>query len=135
MTSDLQSQILDQGCFAGPAGTSNQIQDFTGLPPATMETGSMGELPNQEVQNQQPCKYDLLSSVPRESESQGCNTHNSLQGFLVDLEQNPPKVLCCHPLVTGGTTCYEGAATSQQILKKKRADFHSLHDCLSLVNI
>lgn len=105
MTSDLQTQILDQGCFVGPTGTSNQIQDFTGLPLATMETSSMGEVPNQGDQNQQPYKYDLLSSVPRESESQGCNTHNSLQGFLVELEQNPPKVLCCHPLVTGGPPC------------------------------
>lgn len=83
MTSDLQTQILDRGCFVGPTGTSNQIQDFTGLPPATMETGSMEEVPNQGDQNQQPCKYDLLSSVPRESESQGCKPHNSLQGFLV----------------------------------------------------
>lgn len=80
MTSDLQAraQIVDQGGFVHPAGPSNELQDFNGPPPpaasapsglATMEASSMGDIQNQgDPQNQQPCKYDLLSSVPREYE-------------------------------------------------------------------
>ncbi|XP_075900548.1 interferon regulatory factor 5 isoform X1 [Nelusetta ayraudi] len=59
VTSDLQAQILDGSRFLGPAGVSDQLADFGAPPPVTMETSSMGC-----VQNQQPCKYDLLSSVP-----------------------------------------------------------------------
>lgn len=61
MTSDLQAPILDGSCFIGPAGVSDQLADFGVPPPVTMETSSMGG-----IQNQQPCKYDLLNSVPRE---------------------------------------------------------------------
>ena len=61
MTSDLpqqdfqpQGQMVDQGSF---------VQDLNSLPPPTalapMEAGTIG------VQNQS-CKYDLLSSIPRE---------------------------------------------------------------------
>ena len=59
-----------------PAGLSNGLQDLNPLPPsaasatlepAPMEASSMGGTQNQtDGQNNQPCKYDLLSSVPRE---------------------------------------------------------------------
>ncbi|XP_054481073.1 interferon regulatory factor 5 [Anoplopoma fimbria] len=64
MTSDLRAQ----GSFVHPAGLSNGLQDRDSLPPPAvstppgatlMEASSMGD-----VQNHQPCKYDLLSSVP-----------------------------------------------------------------------
>ncbi|XP_030295089.1 interferon regulatory factor 5 [Sparus aurata] len=57
-----------------PAGLSNGLQDLNPLPPsaasatpepAPMEASSMGGAQNQtDGQNNQPCKYDLLSSVP-----------------------------------------------------------------------
>ncbi|XP_075967326.1 interferon regulatory factor 5 [Anarhichas minor] len=71
MTSDLRAQgpMVVQGSFVHAAGLSNGLQDLNSLPPppaasappepAPMEASSMGD-----VQNQQPCKYDLLSSVP-----------------------------------------------------------------------
>lgn len=59
-----------------PAGLSNRLQDLNPLPPsaasatpeaAPMEASGMGGAQNQtDGQNHQPCKYDLLSSVPRE---------------------------------------------------------------------
>ncbi|XP_034382363.1 interferon regulatory factor 5 isoform X1 [Cyclopterus lumpus] len=64
MTSDLRVQRS----FVHPARLSNGLQDLNSLPPpaastppgpALMEASSMGD-----VQNHQPCKYDLLSSVP-----------------------------------------------------------------------
>ncbi|KAM3587763.1 uncharacterized protein V6R79_013692 [Siganus canaliculatus] len=72
VTSELQAQVLDQGNFVHPPGPSDSLQDFIPLPPAAavpsgpglMETTSMGGIQNQDPQNQQPCKYDLLSSVP-----------------------------------------------------------------------
>ncbi|XP_068163163.1 interferon regulatory factor 5 isoform X2 [Antennarius striatus] len=71
MTSDLpgQGRMVDQGSFCHSAG-----QDFGSLPAAAasapptlvpMETNNMGVVQNQgDPQNHQPCKYDLLSSVP-----------------------------------------------------------------------
>lgn len=78
MTSDLQARggIVDSRSFIHPAGLSNGLQDLNSMPPPTasappgpapMETSSMGGVQNQgDPQNHQPCKYDLLSSVPRE---------------------------------------------------------------------
>lgn len=78
MTSDLQTQgqMVDQGSFVHPAGLSNRLQDLNSLttpaasaPPgaALMDASSMGCVQTQgDPQNHQPCKYDLLSSVPRE---------------------------------------------------------------------
>lgn len=77
MTPDLQARgpMVDQS-FVRPVGLSNGLQDLNPLPPpaasappgpAPMEASSMGGVQNQEdPQNHQPCKYDLLSSVPRE---------------------------------------------------------------------
>ncbi|XP_068590177.1 interferon regulatory factor 5 [Cebidichthys violaceus] len=71
MTADLRAQgpMVVQGSFVHAAGLSNGLQDLNSLPPpsaastppepAPMEASSMGD-----AQNQQPCKYDLLSSVP-----------------------------------------------------------------------
>ncbi|XP_039978736.1 interferon regulatory factor 5 [Xiphias gladius] len=76
MTSDLQvrGQMVDQGNFIHPAGLPNGIQDLNSLPhsaasapagPDLMEASSMGGIENPgDPQNHQPCKYDLLSSVP-----------------------------------------------------------------------
>ncbi|XP_045895084.1 interferon regulatory factor 5 isoform X1 [Micropterus dolomieu] len=76
MPSDLlaRGQMVDQGSFVHPGGLSNGPQDLDSLPPpaasappvsALMETGGMGDVENQgDPQNHQPCKYDLLSSVP-----------------------------------------------------------------------
>lgn len=76
MTSDLQAQsgMVDQGSFVHPVGHPNGLQDLSSLPPsaasgppqpASMEASSMGDVQNQgDPQNHQPCKYDLLSSVP-----------------------------------------------------------------------
>ncbi|GAA6235705.1 interferon regulatory factor 5 isoform X2 [Lates japonicus] len=71
MTSDLQTrgQMVDQGSFV-----PNGLQELNSLPPSAasappgpdvMEANSMGGIENQgDPQNHQPCKYDLLSSVP-----------------------------------------------------------------------
>ncbi|XP_071358102.1 interferon regulatory factor 5 [Trachinotus anak] len=76
MISDLQAggQMVDQGSFVHPAGLSNGLQDLNSLPPSAssarpepdlMEASSMGGIETQgDPQNHQPCKYDLLSSVP-----------------------------------------------------------------------
>lgn len=76
MTSDLraQDQMVGQGSFVQLAGLSNGLQDLNSLPPtaasaphepAQMEASSMGDIQNQgDAQNHQPCKYDLLSSIP-----------------------------------------------------------------------
>lgn len=58
VTSDLQAQILHGSRFIA---SSDQLADFGALPPVNMEASNMGAVPNQ-----QPCKYDLLSNVPRE---------------------------------------------------------------------
>ncbi|XP_013887625.1 interferon regulatory factor 5 [Austrofundulus limnaeus] len=72
MTPDLQTrgQMVDQEVF-GPPG---RLQDLNSLPstagsaqpvPESMETSNMGIIQNQaDPQNHQPCKYDLLNSVP-----------------------------------------------------------------------
>ncbi|AWO98364.1 Interferon regulatory factor 5 [Scophthalmus maximus] len=75
VTSDLQAQgqMVDQGNFVHTAGLPNRLQDLNSLPsvasvppePDLMEASSMGGIQNQgDPQNHQPCKYDLLSSVP-----------------------------------------------------------------------
>lgn len=61
VTADLQAQILDGSGLIGPTRISDQLADFGAPPPVSMEASSMGGVPNQ-----QPCKYDLLSNVPRE---------------------------------------------------------------------
>lgn len=61
VTADLQAQVLHGSCLIGPAGISDQLADFGAPPAVNMEASSMGGVPNQ-----QPCKYDLLSNVPRE---------------------------------------------------------------------
>ena len=76
MTSDLQSQVAGQGTFIHHAGLPNGLQDLNSLPPVApsappgpdlMEASSMGGIENPgDPQNHQPCKYDLLSSIPRE---------------------------------------------------------------------
>lgn len=69
MTSDLQARgpMVDQGGFHHPAGLHNGLQASAPAGPDLMETSSMGEFQNQgDPQNHQPCKYDLLSSVPCE---------------------------------------------------------------------
>lgn len=80
MTSAAQTpaQVVDQGSFIHSAGATNGLRDFNDLLPpadsdpsglAIMEASSMGGMQNQgDLQNQQSCKYDLLSSVPRECE-------------------------------------------------------------------
>ncbi|XP_026218542.1 interferon regulatory factor 5 [Anabas testudineus] len=73
VTSDLQAQhqMVDRGSFAHPAGRTNGLQALNNLSasaasatPASdlMETSSIGDQGG--PQNDQPCKYDLLSSVP-----------------------------------------------------------------------
>lgn len=78
VTSDLQNQhqMVDQGTFIHPAGLNNGLQTLNSLSasaasatpgPDLMETSSMSDMHNQgDPQNHQPCKYDLLSSVPCE---------------------------------------------------------------------
>ncbi|XP_068611680.1 interferon regulatory factor 5 [Brachionichthys hirsutus] len=69
MTSDLQAP--GPASFGHSAGPSSGIQDFSSLPapaaPPTldqMETSNMGGVQDQGDPQNQPCKYDLLSSVP-----------------------------------------------------------------------
>uniref|UniRef100_A0A3B5ABS2 Interferon regulatory factor 5 n=1 Tax=Stegastes partitus TaxID=144197 RepID=A0A3B5ABS2_9TELE len=76
MTSDLQpqGQMVDQDSFAHPGGLCDGLQDMNSLPPGAasahpglgpMEINNMGAVQDQgDPQNHQPCKYDLLSSVP-----------------------------------------------------------------------
>ncbi|XP_040885717.1 interferon regulatory factor 5 [Toxotes jaculatrix] len=75
VTSDLQAQghVVDQGSFVPSVGLPNGLQDLNSLPPSAsappgpdlMEGGGMRGIENQgDTQNHQPCKYDLLSSVP-----------------------------------------------------------------------
>ncbi|XP_076578921.1 interferon regulatory factor 5 isoform X2 [Chaetodon auriga] len=76
MTSHLQTAgaMVEQGSFTSPAGLSNGLQDLNSLtapaasaaPGATpMDASSLVCVQNQgDPQNHQPCKYDLLSSVP-----------------------------------------------------------------------
>ncbi|XP_017295980.1 interferon regulatory factor 5 isoform X2 [Kryptolebias marmoratus] len=76
MTSNLQAQgqMVDQGGFGPPRGLPNRLQDLNSLPstagsvqpvPESMEASNTGVIQNQaDPQNHQPCKYDLLSSVP-----------------------------------------------------------------------
>ncbi|KAF3705401.1 Interferon regulatory factor 5 [Channa argus] len=76
MNSDLQTrgQMVDQGGFVHSAELPNRLQALSTLPPSAasvssgidmMMTSSMGNIQDQgDHQNQQSCKYDLLSSVP-----------------------------------------------------------------------
>uniref|UniRef100_A0A3P8UBN2 Interferon regulatory factor 5 n=1 Tax=Amphiprion percula TaxID=161767 RepID=A0A3P8UBN2_AMPPE len=76
MTSDLQpqGQMVDQDSFAHPGGLRDGLPDLNSLSSAgasahpgldQMEARSMEAVQNQgDPQNHQPCKYDLLSSVP-----------------------------------------------------------------------
>uniref|UniRef100_UPI0037E9A7AA interferon regulatory factor 5 isoform X3 n=1 Tax=Semicossyphus pulcher TaxID=241346 RepID=UPI0037E9A7AA len=76
ITPDLQAQgqRVDQGSFVLPTGLPSGLQDLNSMPPpaasdppgpASMETSSIGGVQNQgDPQNNQPCKYDLLNSVP-----------------------------------------------------------------------
>ncbi|XP_038134341.1 interferon regulatory factor 5 isoform X1 [Cyprinodon tularosa] len=74
MTSDLQPRgtMVDPGSFGPPGGLPNGLQDLnslsaavSGIQPESMEASNMGSIQTQpDPQNHQPCKYDLLSSVP-----------------------------------------------------------------------
>uniref|UniRef100_A0A3B3CMN8 Interferon regulatory factor 5 n=1 Tax=Oryzias melastigma TaxID=30732 RepID=A0A3B3CMN8_ORYME len=72
MTSDLQlqAQMVEQRSFVQPGGLPNGLQDMNPLTstqpePGQMEASPMEAVQNQrDSQNQQTCKYDLLSSVP-----------------------------------------------------------------------
>nr|XP_020469151.1 interferon regulatory factor 5 [Monopterus albus] len=66
-------RVLDQGSFIHPAGLANGLQALHLLPPSAVSAppgpdlmeSSTGGIQNQEdPQVHQPCKYDLLSSVP-----------------------------------------------------------------------
>ncbi|XP_041637209.1 interferon regulatory factor 5 [Cheilinus undulatus] len=59
MASDLQ---VAQGPFIHPSGLCSGLQDTLAPPAISMETSNIQNQP--EPQNQQPAKYDLLSSVP-----------------------------------------------------------------------
>lgn len=68
LTSDLQPRgsMADLRSF-DLAGLQN-LNPLSSTQPESMEASSMESVQNQsDHQNQQPCKYDLLSSVPRES--------------------------------------------------------------------
>lgn len=79
VTSDLHArgQMVDQGSVGPPVGLSDRFQGLNSLHsiaastqqvPESMEASNMGVIPNQtEPQAHQPCKYDLLSSVPCKS--------------------------------------------------------------------
>lgn len=66
---DSQSQLLDQQSFVNPG----RLLDLNSPPvqavsvptgPAPMEASNMSEVQNQGDAQNQPCKYDLLSSIP-----------------------------------------------------------------------
>uniref|UniRef100_A0A3Q3WFJ5 IRF tryptophan pentad repeat domain-containing protein n=1 Tax=Mola mola TaxID=94237 RepID=A0A3Q3WFJ5_MOLML len=72
--SDLQTQarLVDEGSFVHPAGPSNGLQNFNVLPSSAinaptgldpMEASTMGGHPEPGGPSE-PCKYDLLSSIP-----------------------------------------------------------------------
>ncbi|PWA23279.1 hypothetical protein CCH79_00020302 [Gambusia affinis] len=65
LTSDLQPRgsMVDPGSY-DPAGLQN-LKPLSSTQPESMEASSMESVQDQSAhQNQQPCKYDLLSSVP-----------------------------------------------------------------------
>ncbi|XP_026182341.1 interferon regulatory factor 5 [Mastacembelus armatus] len=70
LTSDLHAQnhMVDQGNFAHPAGLHDGPQALNSLPPSAASAPPgpilMEASSTRDIQNQQPCKYDLLSSVP-----------------------------------------------------------------------
>lgn len=72
IASDLQLQVEQRG-FVQHTGLPNGLNDLNSLPatqaePGLMEASTMEAVQNQTgSQNQQTFKYDLLSSVPRES--------------------------------------------------------------------
>lgn len=86
VTSDLQSQMETDSSFVPSIEPPNGLQDFSVLPapassalPDPLELSTMGDIQNLVTpQNQPTCKYDLLSSIPRESGSRLCSP-----GFLV----------------------------------------------------
>lgn len=73
VTSDLQAQMETDSSFV-PSTEPTGLQDFGVLPapaspalPDPLELSTMGDIQNLvHPQNQQTCKYDLLSSIPRE---------------------------------------------------------------------
>lgn len=77
VTSDLPSQMETDSSYVPSIEPPNGLQDFSVLPapassalPDPLELGTMGNIQNLvHPQNQQTCKYDLLSSIPRESGS------------------------------------------------------------------
>ncbi|XP_056878444.1 interferon regulatory factor 5 isoform X1 [Takifugu flavidus] len=72
VTSDLPSQMETDSSFVPSIEPPNGLQDFSVLPapassalPDPLELGTMGDIQNLvHPQNQQTCKYDLLSSIP-----------------------------------------------------------------------
>lgn len=74
VTSNLQSQMETDSSFVPSIEPPNGLQDFSVLPapassalPDPLEFSTMGDIQNLvNPQNQQTCKYDLLSSIPRE---------------------------------------------------------------------
>ncbi|XP_072233514.1 interferon regulatory factor 5 [Leuresthes tenuis] len=72
--SQAQTPMVDQGGFVQSVRLPNRLQDLNPLPSTTatthqvpdpMEASNMGAVQDQEdAENQQACKYDLLSSVP-----------------------------------------------------------------------
>lgn len=73
-TPDLQSQMETDSSFVPPTEPPDGLQDFRVLPapassalPDPLEFSTAGDIQNPvHPQNQQTCKYDLLSSIPRE---------------------------------------------------------------------
>ncbi|MEQ2204089.1 hypothetical protein XENOCAPTIV_007696, partial [Xenoophorus captivus] len=80
MSSNLQPQgpVVDPGSFGPPGELPKELQDLNLLSstvsaaqPISMETSSMESIQTQtDSRNHQTFKYDLLSSVPRESDVQ-----------------------------------------------------------------
>ncbi|XP_029681393.1 interferon regulatory factor 5 isoform X2 [Takifugu rubripes] len=72
VTSDLPSQMETDSSFVPSIEPPNGLQDFSVLPapassalPDPLELSTMGDIQNLvHAQNQQTCKYDLLSSIP-----------------------------------------------------------------------
>lgn len=108
VTSDLQSQMETDSSFVPSMDPPDGLQNFSVLPapapsalPDPLELSSTGDIQNPaNPQNQQPCKYDLLSSIPRESGST-----LSSPGFLVhhDSSQNR-ELFSLHPVLVLGSS-------------------------------